>query len=47
MMDVPTTRAGARKAGGSSKLRFRVLPLVELVTLLSLLAAPFILARAH
>lgn len=45
MMDVPTTRAGARKVRGSSKLRFRVLPIVEVVTLLSLLAAPFILAE--
>src|SRR3954447_26526435 len=46
-MDVPTTRAAAqaRKVRGSNKLRFRVLPIVEVVTFLLLLAAPFILAE--
>jgi branched-chain amino acid transport system permease protein len=46
-MGAPTTRgaAQARKVGGSRTLAVRVLPIVELVTLVVLLAAPFVLAE--
>src|SRR5215210_3852586 len=47
MMAAPITKGGAqaRKAGGSREPRFLVLPLVELVTLTLLVAAPFVLAE--
>src|SRR5215217_1785804 len=47
MMGAPTTRGGAqaRKVGGSRTLAVDVLPIVELVTLVLLLAAPFVLAE--
>src|SRR5215217_4014693 len=47
MMGAPTTRGGAqaRKVGGSRTLAVHVLPIVELVTLVLLLAAPFVLGE--
>jgi branched-chain amino acid transport system permease protein len=46
-MGVATTRGGAqaRKVRGGRKLDFRVLPIVEFVALVSLVAAPFVLAE--
>jgi len=38
-------RARARKVAGSRKVGFRVLPIVELVSLVSLVAVPFVLAE--